>query len=92
VNRFSIELTTALKEYIKSLHPLIRRDLHAALVHLSDTPDAGKLLRGEVAGLWSFKVRRFGVIYRVDDQALVLVAIGPRSTIYEETEKERKKK
>ena len=46
----------------------------------------GKQLRDELAGLRSFRVGRFRVIYRVASKRLIeLVTIGPRRTIYEET-------
>jgi len=90
VNEYRLKLSPAVKKYVRSLHPLIRRDLQAAFVRLVKAPDSGKPLRGELAGLWSFKVRRFRVIYRIEDGFLILVAVGPGSTIYKETEKERK--
>jgi mRNA-degrading endonuclease RelE of RelBE toxin-antitoxin system len=46
----------------------------------------GKPLKDELAGLRSFRVGRFRIIYRMANDRLVeVVAIGPRRCIYEET-------
>ena len=52
---------------------------------LISTPDAGKALRDEPAGLWSFRVSRFRIIYRISRRTIEIVAVGPRERIYEET-------
>jgi len=52
---------------------------------LSD-PHVGKALMDELAGLRSFRVSSFRMIYRIKDpEQIELVAIGPRGRIYEET-------
>ncbi len=44
-----------------------------------------KLLRDELAGLRSFRVGRFRIIYRISGKKLIeIVVIGPRECIYEE--------
>lgn len=51
---------------------------------LSD-PSSGKALKDELAGLRSFGVGSFRIIYRVIRNVIEIVAIGPRERIYEET-------
>lgn len=48
-------------------------------------PSSGKALKEELAGLRSFRVGTFRVIYRVRRNVVEIVAIGPRERIYEET-------
>lgn len=48
-------------------------------------PSSGKALKDELAGLRSFRVGTFRVIYRVMRNVVEIVAIGPRERIYEET-------
>ena len=48
-------------------------------------PASGKALKDELAGLRSFRVGTFRVIYRVKRNVVEIVAIGSRERIYEET-------
>ena len=48
-------------------------------------PLSGKALKDELAGLRSFRVGTFRVIYRVKRNVVEIVAIGSRERIYEET-------
>lgn len=51
---------------------------------LAAQPDIGKPLRGELEGVWSARVGRHRVIYRLARTVLFVVLIGPRATIYED--------
>jgi mRNA interferase RelE/StbE len=71
---------------LRSLHPDLRRRVRATLQHVRDEPASGKPLRDELAGLRSYRVSRFRIVYReAEDSGLEVVAVGPRETIYEET-------
>jgi len=71
---------------LRGLHPHLKKKLKGALQAIQNDPHAGKALREELAGLRSYRVSRFRVVYRVADRATIeLIAVGPRKTIYEET-------
>jgi mRNA interferase RelE/StbE len=71
---------------IRSLHPELKRKVKAALQVILIEPESGKALKNELAGLRSFRVGRFRIVYRVAGATILeIVAIGPRITIYEET-------
>jgi len=70
---------------IRHLHPQLKQKVRAALRTIQTDPQAGKELKEELADLHSFRVNRFRIIYRIGDDALEIIAIGPRRTIYEET-------
>ncbi|MHB8763060.1 MAG: type II toxin-antitoxin system RelE family toxin [Deferrisomatales bacterium] len=73
-------------ELLRGLHPGLKPKLKAALQAIQHDPHAGKPLREELAGLRSYRVSKFRVVYRVaDDTTVELVAVGPRKSIYEET-------
>ena len=81
-----MRVTTELAELIASLHPSLKRKLKASFRILIDDPHAGKALKEEQSGLWSFRVGRLRIIYRLGKRGdLEVVAIGPRTRIYEET-------
>ena len=70
---------------IRGLHPDLKRKVRVALSYIVDDPAIGKLLREELAGLRSYRVGRFRIVYRVAGTAIEILAVGPRRTIYEET-------
>jgi mRNA interferase RelE/StbE len=68
------------------MHPSLKRRIRAALDEILADPSAGKALKEELAGLRSYRVSRFRIVYRVSKGKTVeLVAVGPRESIYEET-------
>jgi mRNA interferase RelE/StbE len=83
-NRLRMPEDTA--DFIRSLHPEIKRKVKAALKAILSEPDVGKSLRHELEGLNSFRVGRFRIIYRKTSSGIIdIVAIGPRKYVYEET-------
>jgi mRNA-degrading endonuclease RelE of RelBE toxin-antitoxin system len=71
---------------IQGLHPDIKRKVRGALEEILAEPEAGKSLQRELAGLRSYRIGRLRLVYRVSARRVIeIVAIGPRSVIYEET-------
>lgn len=71
---------------IRSLHPSIKRKVRAALRAIVEAPTCGKPLKEELAGLRSFRLGRYRIVYRLaEDRTIEVVTIGPRRYVYEET-------
>lgn len=72
---------------VRGLHPDLKAQVRAGLKILIDNPYCGKPLKDELEGLRSLRVKRFRIIYQLDskNKAIVIVVIGPRKIIYEET-------
>jgi mRNA interferase RelE/StbE len=71
---------------IRSLHPHLKQKIRSSLQAILSDPHAGKALKDELAGLWSFRVSRFRIVYRIaGNRKIDIVAIGPREWIYRET-------
>ncbi len=71
---------------IQNLHPGLKRKIRVALEQILTDPYSGKALKDDLEGLHSFRVGRFRIVYRIVTARLIeLVAIGPRTVIYEET-------
>ena len=67
-------------------HPQLKRKIRAGLRQIVTEPEAGKSLKDELEGLISYRISRFRIIYRISSkQAIDIVAVGPRKSIYEET-------
>jgi mRNA interferase RelE/StbE len=73
-------------EIIRHLPPELKQRIKRAIRSLSTNPFAGAPLTGELSGLWSFKVRRFRIVYELDRKARILriFAIGHRREVYEQ--------
>ena len=72
-------------DLIRGMHPALKRKTRASLKTILGNPSSGKSLKDGLAGLRSFTVGTFRIIYRVTRNVVEIVAIGPRGRIYEET-------
>ena len=72
-------------EFIRGMHPNLKRRIKASLNIILSNPSEGKALKDELSGLRSFRVSRFRIIYRIQRNIVEIGAIGPRERIYEET-------
>lgn len=84
--RKRLKVTNDTRLLIRHAHPDLRRRIRAALQTILDDPSIGKILVDDLNGLRSFRVGRIRIIYRLGStQAIEIVTIGPRKTVYEET-------
>jgi len=72
-------------DLVSGMHPALKRKTRASLKTILADPSSGKALKDELAGLRSFRVGTFRIIYRTTRNIIEIVAIGPRERIYEET-------
>ena len=85
-NAYKLRVPNEIVSLIQGLHPLLKKRVKAALKEICNAPYCGKGLNEELAGLRSFRIKRFRIIYKVSSKReIILVAIGPRKYIYEET-------
>lgn len=71
---------------VRGLHPELKKRFKAAFAMLVDDPHCGKMLREELAGLRSLRVKNMRIVYRIADNGVIeVLALGPRRSIYEET-------
>lgn len=82
---YSLRMPDETANLIRGMHPELKKKIKSGLRAILEAPDTGKLLRNELAGLRSFRVSRFRIIYRIIKKEVEIVAVGPRIRIYEET-------
>ena len=83
---YKLRVPDHLAEFIRGLHPEIKRKIKGSLKNIATEPNSGKTLKEELEGLRSFRVSRFRIIYRIaEPREIQIIAIGPRGRIYEET-------
>ncbi len=70
---------------LRGMHPHLKRKIKASFKIIVSNPNEGKGLKEELAGLRSFRVSGFRIVYRVRKGIIEVVAVGPRERIYEET-------
>lgn len=82
---YRIKASSEIHSFIRSLHPQIKRKIRYGINEILSNPETGKYLKNELAGLQSYRISRFRIIYRKSSKIIELVAIGPRKNIYIET-------
>ncbi|HCU24940.1 MAG TPA: cytotoxin [Deltaproteobacteria bacterium] len=70
---------------LRRLPPDLKKSVKEALRALVQNPDLGEPLRGDLEGLWKYRVRRYRIVYRPDPMTkkLQVFAFGHRREIYD---------
>lgn len=73
------------RDQIRSLQPQIKPIVKSHIQNLKENPYLGKALERELSGYYSLSMRRFRVIYKLDDQnhLIQIHYVGHRKYIYE---------
>ncbi|MFQ5900503.1 MAG: type II toxin-antitoxin system RelE/ParE family toxin [Thermodesulfobacteriota bacterium] len=83
---YNLRVPDEVAELVRKMHPHLKKKIKASLKAILSDPNSGKALKDELAGLRSFRVSRFRIVYRISQKREIeVVAIGPRKRIYEET-------
>jgi mRNA interferase RelE/StbE len=82
---YKLRVPDSLVQLVRGMHPHLKRKIKASLKLILSDPNEGKTLKNDLAGLRSFRVSRFRIIYRIQKNVIEIIAIGPRERIYEET-------
>ena len=87
VTSYILKVTDETAATLRGLHPEIKSIIKAAFKTIIKEPHTGKILKDNLKGLRSYRVKRYRIIYRVlaSEKQLEIIAIGPRKNIYEET-------
>jgi mRNA-degrading endonuclease RelE of RelBE toxin-antitoxin system len=84
--RFRIRYTSEAAAIIRNLAPGPKAAIRRGIDQLIKDPFLGKELQAELAGFRSHRVRRYRLIYLVNEagQWLDIYYVGPRRDVYEE--------
>ena len=82
-----LKMSAETADFIRTLHPELKRKVKASLQAVLEEPHAGKALKDALAGLRSFRVGKLRIVYNITrgKGIIEIAAVGPRKTIYEET-------
>ena len=86
MSAWRIDLPPHVAEVVRHLPPEVKQAVKDALRSIATEPATGEPLRGELEGLWKFRVRRYRLVYAVDRRQRVvrIFAVGHRRGIHEE--------
>ena len=73
------------RKQIRRLHPQIKPAIKSSIEKLQENPFTGKWLEKEIAGYLSIRMKRFRIIYKIDedDRNIEIHHVGHRKDIYE---------
>ena len=73
------------RKQIRKLHPRIKPAVKSSIDKLQENPYSGKLLEKDLSGYLSIRMKRFRVIYKIDEKVhkVEIHYVGHRKDIYE---------
>jgi len=73
------------RKQVRSLYPSIEPVVKSRIEELQEDPYVGKPLERELAGYYSYRAKRFRIIYRIDHptQTVQNHYVGRRKDVYE---------
>ena len=86
MNKFSMRYTPETSRLLSKLHPENKKLIRAALEDLRNNPYAGRDLQEELYGYKSFKLKRYRVLYNINEEenTIQIFHIGHRKDVYEQ--------
>ena len=83
--KYKLLIPPLVEKTIAHLPPNLKKKVRFALLEIQEDPYMGKLLRDELKGLWSFRVSRYRIVYRIHLNRIEIhvIDIGLRNIIYE---------
>jgi mRNA interferase RelE/StbE len=86
MKKFGIKFTPETTRILAKLHPENKKLIKQALVELRKNPYAGNDLQEELYGFKSFKLKRFRVLYDINEEENIIQIfhIGHRKDVYEQ--------
>jgi len=86
MKKFSMRYTPEASRLLSKLHPENKKLIRAALEDLRNNPYAGSDLQEELYGYKSFKLKRYRVLYNINEEenTIQIFHIGQRKDVYEQ--------
>jgi len=87
---YRLDLDAEARVLISHMSPTTKRKIRESLRTIAHNPYEGKPLQDELAGLLSYRVGTFRIVYSIDKthKTIRVIVIGPRRSIYAELERE----
>ena len=83
--KYKLLIPPFVEKTLAHLPPNLKKKIRFALEEIQEDPYLGKPLKDELRGLWSFRVSRYRIVYRIHANRIEVqvIDIGSRNIIYE---------
>jgi mRNA-degrading endonuclease RelE of RelBE toxin-antitoxin system len=84
--KWRLVITPPVQKSLRVFPPRTKQYIRHALDEIRKNPMMGKPLKDDLSGFYSFRARRFRVVYQIRRKIItvVVIGIGPRKTIYQD--------
>jgi len=82
---FRAALTKRFQKELKKQTKNVKNKVYESMGEILSNPFSGGRLKGELEGLWRWRIGEYRIIYMIDNSRnlVVFLEIGPRRAIYE---------
>lgn len=70
------------REFKKIKDERLKEKLKKQITKITENPNFGKPLRYELKGEWTIYVKPYRLIYKIEDDKLILLRLGHRDDVY----------
>jgi mRNA interferase RelE/StbE len=81
-NKFKVELTNRFSKQIGTLDPTAQVQIIKEIYLWENNPHVGKPLHGEFKDVFSTRIGKYRVLYRIEGEKIILLAVGHRKSVY----------
>lgn len=84
VTMYQLSFTEKAKRQYEALGSRLRQQVDKGLARIIKDPKRGKLLRGELHGIWSERVATFRILYKIREKEIevLILVIEHRKSVY----------
>ncbi len=84
--KWRLVITPAVQSALSKFPSQTKRYIREALGEIQKNPWGGKPLRDELTGFFSFRAKRFRIVYRIERHTItvIVVSIGERKAVYKD--------
>ncbi|MBI3313521.1 MAG: type II toxin-antitoxin system RelE/ParE family toxin [Candidatus Omnitrophica bacterium] len=83
--KYTIVIPPLVEKTVRILPPSLKNQIRAGLEAIQENPHIGKPLKDELRGLWSYRVSRYRIVYRIEHRRIEIqvIDLGSRAVIYD---------
>ena len=79
---YEVLLEKGAEKYLVKLSQVARIRVIKALSKIEDDPYQGKMLSGELKGLYSYRIGSLRAVYSIEGNMVVVHSLAPRGQVY----------
>ena len=85
MKRYLVRIPSEVEAFVRRLHPIIKTKIRNAIDEIGNDPYLGKPLKDELAGLFSFRVSTYRVVYQVKAREVLveIIEVAARKIVYQ---------